>query len=435
MLTAVASTNPSLQIACWDVSGAHFCSPATRDIWVALPDEYQQGVDPSNPLVGKLVMSFYGTRDAGHNWQHAFSAVLVGAGFLQGKASDALFFHPGREIRLEVHGDDFFVVANSKGVDFMQALFDKHWKTRRVGLLDSPGTSMRILNRLLSRTNAGYELEADPRHVAIAANELGLQTAKGVASPLAKYSSQEESDMKHVVLNASEATLYRSCTMRLAYCSSDRGDLQYAIKVLSTDMHSPTCLSMQNLVHVVRYCISHPRLVIMYLWQPLPKFIDTEADSDFAGDRVTRKSTSGGVVVFGHSLIKSWSATQKVIALSTGEAEFYGSLKAASTSLGLQSLFCDIGIIVGVRLWTDANANKGLIEKKGLGRAKHIATQYLWIQDVVAKKLLSIGKIGTLKNRSDMMTKVLTEVRMQELLRLMHCEFRDGKHCLALQAK
>ena len=40
----------------------------------------------------------------------------------------------------------------------------------------------------------------------------------------------------------------------------------------------------------------------------------------------------------GAHLIKSWCSTQAVISLSSGEAEFYGVVKASGIGLGYQAL-------------------------------------------------------------------------------------------------
>ena len=56
--------------------------------------------------------------------------------------------------------------------------------------------------------------------------------------------------------------------------------------------------------------------------------VDVYVDSDYAGCPRTRKSTSGGCVMMGSHLIKSWSSTQNnVISLSSGEAELYSIVK------------------------------------------------------------------------------------------------------------
>ena len=45
----------------------------------------------------------------------------------------------------------------------------------------------------------------------------------------------------------------------------------------------------------------------------------------------------------GTHAIKTWSSTQDVIALSSGEAEFYGMVKGGSVGLGAISMFKDMG--------------------------------------------------------------------------------------------
>ena len=62
------------------------------------------------------------------------------------------------------------------------------------------------------------------------------------------------------------------------------------------------------------------------------------SDSDWAGDRKTGKSTSGGVVMRGLHLIKSWSRTQDAITLSSAEAELVALGKLAMEILGVRSM-------------------------------------------------------------------------------------------------
>ena len=65
--------------------------------------------------------------------------------------------------------------------------------------------------------------------------------------------------------------------------------------------------------------------------------IDAISDSDWAGDKASRKSTSGGLLVVGGVAVKSWSITQKSIATSSAEAEYYALTKAIAEGLGLQA--------------------------------------------------------------------------------------------------
>ena len=59
----------------------------------------------------------------------------------------------------------------------------------------------------------------------------------------------------------------------------------------------------------------------------------------------------------GSQLMKSWSSTQPVITLSSGEAELYGVVRAAANGLGYLSLLADFGIKIPMRVWTDSTAS------------------------------------------------------------------------------
>ena len=128
-------------------------------------------------------------------------------------------------------------------------------------------------------------------------------------------------------------------------------------------------------------------------------------DTDYAGCRKTRKSTSGGVALIGTHLIKSWSTTQAVIALSSGEAEFYGIVKGASVGKGLRSVLADLGIDSRIRIHTDAAAAKAIASRKGLGKVRHIEVNQLWIQDRVGSGDIEIHKIPGSVNPADALTK------------------------------
>ena len=62
----------------------------------------------------------------------------------------------------------------------------------------------------------------------------------------------------------------------------------------------------------------------------------------------------------GTHLLKSWSTTQPVITLSSGEAELHGVVKGGAGGLGMLSLFNDLGVKVKLNLWTDSSASKGI---------------------------------------------------------------------------
>ena len=108
-------------------------------------------------------------------------------------------------------------------------------------------------------------------------------------------------------------------------------------------MSAPTELALKAQKKLGRYVVSHRRLVFQYPWQTVEK-IDAYSDTDWSGCPKTRKRTSGGCLMLGKHLIKSWSSTQASVSLSSGEAEFYAVAKASRICLGHQSLAKDRGL-------------------------------------------------------------------------------------------
>ena len=109
--------------------------------------------------------------------------------------------------------------------------------------------------------------------------------------------------------------------------------------------------------------------------------------------------------MLGRHCVKTWSTTQAVIALSTGEAEIYGLVKGGSQGLGARGIMIDLGVEVSVVLNTDASAARGIALRRGLGKVRHIELNQLWIQDRVGRGDIKVNKVGTHDNIADILTK------------------------------
>ena len=135
----------------------------------------------------------------------------------------------------------------------------------------------------------------------------------------------------------------------------------------------------------------------------------------------------------GSHVIKSWSSSQAVIALSSGEAEYYNLFKAASMSVGLRSLSVDLRVEFGlpIVLKSDASAAIGIANRVGLGKIRRIETNQMWLQSNVNSKDLLIEKVGTDENLSDALTKPVDSKTMQYHISGVAGEIREDRHPLA----
>ena len=77
--------------------------------------------------------------------------------------------------------------------------------------------------------------------------------------------------------------------------------------------------------------------------------LQVHVDSDWAGDLLGRKSTTGVIVRRGKHFLRHMSCLQTLVALSSGEAEYYALIRGAYTSLGIQSQLCQYKFTVTVQ--------------------------------------------------------------------------------------
>ena len=130
----------------------------------------------------------------------------------------------------------------------------------------------------------------------------------------------------------------------------------------------------------------------------------------------------------GDHLLATWSVTQAVQALSSGEAEFYALLKGTVEVLGLSAVAAELELDFGVpRVGSDASAARGMAARHGFGKVKHLELKHLWLQEAVRAKRVVVVKEHTTTNLADLFTKHLPEAAMLAHLETAGCEFRDGR--------
>ena len=96
-------------------------------------------------------------------------------------------------------------------------------------------------------------------------------------------------------------------------------------------MHNPSDRHMSAVNRILAYLKSSPGKCIMFSKHG-HLYIMGYTDSDFAGSKLDRKSTSGYVSFVGDNLVTWRSKKQNVVSLSSAEAE-YRALHHATTEL------------------------------------------------------------------------------------------------------
>ena len=80
---------------------------------------------------------------------------------------------------------------------------------------------------------------------------------------------------------------------------------------------------------------------------------------------------------------------------------------------------------------TDSTAAKGMTNRRGHGKVKHLQTCELWLQEVVRDKRIDIQRVGTKDNPADLMTKHLDCKTATQHLHRLNAKTMTGWHELA----
>ena len=133
----------------------------------------------------------------------------------------------------------------------------------------------------------------------------------------------------------------------------------------------------------------------------------------------------------GAHMIRSWSRMQNLVALSSAEAELYGTVRASAELLGCRSMAKDLGHHLGARVYADASAALGIIHRQGLGKLRHIDTSALWLQQAARQKLIAFTKVAGEHNPADIATKHLAAEPRWRHAEACGMEFLEGRAAIA----
>ena len=261
----------------------------------------------------------------------------------------------------------------------------------------------------------GIVYQHDPRHVDVLVKDLGLEHDNSVQTPAAPDVIEEE---KSEPLSQDQHHRYKTLVARCLFLSQDRADITFIVNELCRKMSNPSEQSLARLKRLARYLKRERQWGQLFEYGALTEELTVFTDSDWAGCKETRKSSSAGVLLLGRHTLKAYTR-QKIIAKSSAEAELYAAALGASEAKGVQSLMLDLGFIVKLVLAIDAKATEHILHRQGIGKLKHMDVAYLWVQDEIRSQRIQIRRIRSEDNVADLGTKPLNKLVI-------------AKHCLTL---
>ena len=90
----------------------------------------------------------------------------------------------------------------------------------------------------------------------------------------------------------------------------------------------------------------------------------------------------------------------------------------------------DLGIECKIIVCTDSSAAKGIANRRGLGKVRHIELCELWLQDQVARGKIRVDKIAGVDNFSDSLAKHATADRINQTMRCSNQVIASGRRSI-----
>ncbi|KAL5538278.1 hypothetical protein UlMin_045948 [Ulmus minor] len=201
-----------------------------------------------------------------------------------------------------------------------------------------------------------------------------------------------------------------------------RPDLAYSASLVSRFMSNPGRGHWKAVKWILRYVKGTSDVGLLYKrCEGSGAKLMGYVDADYAGDLDKRRSLTGYFfTLFGCTV--SWKAQlQPVVALSTTEAEYIAATEGVKEAMWLKGLVGELGCMHDkVEVFCDNQSSIHLTKNQMFHeRTKHIDIKLHFIRDVVSQGTVSVEKIYTDENPSDMMTKPVTGAKFKVYLDLL----------------
>ena len=199
-----------------------------------------------------------------------------------------------------------------------------------------------------------------------------MSTSNGLETPVMIDEYDVSSHEIAEFMSKVEAAKYRRTAAKLHYLSHDNPMIAFASKEASRSRSSPKQGEEIKLKRILRFLRKRLTTTYRYEWQDHPGELTGYTDSDWAGCKLTRRSTTRWVIMHGSHLLLHFSWTQAGVALSTAQAELNAALKMGCEILGM-SQFCNkFGYTMKTTINGDSSVVKGILARRGCGKVKHL---------------------------------------------------------------
>ncbi|GFY01843.1 retrovirus-related Pol polyprotein from transposon TNT 1-94 [Trichonephila clavipes] len=319
---SIAATR-KLKLGQFDVKTAFLYGDISKALYMAQPE----GFSDSSGQVCKLLKSIYGLKQAPRCWNKRFKSFAENSGLKRSNCDPCLFFNDEKSMYLIVYVNDGIIAADEEQT---VNLFLKKLESEFSVVI---GEANYFLGTQIEHLECGKIFIHQEAYCRKILSRFDMINSNHVSPPIEKGAISTDDSV-----SLSADVPYREAVGSLMFLAIvTRPDIAYAVGVLSQVLDKPQQIHWTMVKRILKYLNGTKKYGIMYL-SVSSATLESYSDSDYAGDPLTRRSTSGMVFKYNGGAIAWRSQRQSCIALSTTEAEFIAASQAAKEAIWLNNL-------------------------------------------------------------------------------------------------
>lgn len=409
-LLAIAAEH-DLEMAQFDVKTAFLNSELKEEIYMDVPKGV---ISKDKNHVCRLLRSLYGLKQASREWNVKFDSFLRKFNFIPSSADPCVYrgFVNNIFVFLGLYVDDGMVFAETEEalnevINVLRSAFD--------------------ITTCNLNTFVGIQIERDKENHSIFIHQknyierilarFNMSEAKHVSVPIDPHSIANIMNDKG---NGYNDYPYRAAIGSLIFLSQlTRPDIIFAVNILSRYLTCHTEVHWRAVKHVFRYLAGTADLGICYRKTDVNPDLLAYSDADYAGDLVTRRSTTGYIFLLSNGPISWCSQRQKIVSLSTTEAEYVAASMASRELIWLRRLLSEVcnPCDKATELRIDNQSAIKLVKNPEFHKkTKHIDIHCHFIREQLVKGDLCVNYVRSEDQYADFLTKALAKEKFNRSL-------------------
>jgi hypothetical protein len=406
-----------------DVDTAYLNAVLDHNIYMKPPEGFRAGgvilcppeyiCKPNHSL--KLLKALYGTKQAGRQWFKRLREFIISIGYKQAKSDQCLFYVDSYEGHNEilVYVDDILIAGDSLDETiWVKNAFKKEFSMKDLGLCKKflnilvdqnfpNGTITLSASPVIARVISEFQFDDDLNYPIV---DIPLDPIRKLSADMCPQSDEEKEVMQRIP--------FQKLMGILQYLGDKvRYDILQALGTISAFMHNPGINHWVALVRVVQYLKGTRNLGLILGRKGEEIHLTAWADANLADGKTTLRSRTGGVLMYGKSLIRCISHRQSSTASSTVQAEVNALHEVMKEVEFFRGLLTEMGIpnISATTIYEDNQSTIALTQTPGGSkrRTRYLELKLGEIREFVEVGTIYIQQVSSEDNIADFFTKSL----------------------------